>query len=84
MSDIEAVVWVSTVQAAKLIGNVTPRTLYRMIDGGEIPAHRFGRVIRLKKEDIEAFVLASLIPLGGLGNSGVQGAEEVLEENGAR
>ena len=28
--------------------------LYRLIDEGHIPAYKFGRVIRLKREDVEA------------------------------
>lgn len=30
---------------------ITPRTLYRLIDAGEIPAYRMGRVIRLQLGD---------------------------------
>jgi excisionase family DNA binding protein len=34
---------------------VTPRTLYGFIDTDQIPAYRFGRVIRLKRNDVEDF-----------------------------
>jgi excisionase family DNA binding protein len=44
--------WLSTADAARLLG-VTPRTLYRLIDGEELPAHRFGRVIRIRRGDVE-------------------------------
>ena len=39
--------WLSTQEAARRLG-ITPRTLYRFIDHGELPAYRFGRVIRLR------------------------------------
>ena len=47
--------WMSTAEAAKSLG-ITPRTLYRFIDEGQLPAYRFGRVIRLKAAEVEAFV----------------------------
>jgi hypothetical protein len=37
-----------------------------MIDDGSIPAYKFGRVIRLKTADIEAFMEASRIKPGTL------------------
>ncbi len=40
MGDSE-VIWLSTAVAAERIG-ITPRTLYRFIDQGEVPAYRFG------------------------------------------
>ena len=33
--------WLSTQEAARRLG-ITPRTLYRFIDHGELPAYRFG------------------------------------------
>ncbi len=38
--------WLSTADACKYLG-VTARTLYRVIDSGQLPAYKFGRVIRL-------------------------------------
>jgi excisionase family DNA binding protein len=57
--------WLSTAAAAKFLG-ITPRTLYRFIDEGQIPGYRFGRVIRLKQDDVEAFIEASRITPGTL------------------
>ena len=57
--------WLSTAEAAKYLG-ITPRTLYRFIDEGQIPGYRFGRVIRLKQDDVEAFIEASRITPGTL------------------
>lgn len=57
--------WMSTAEAARSLG-ITPRTLYRLIDEGQIAAYKFGRVIRLKEEDVEAFIEASRIQPGSL------------------
>jgi len=51
----EDIAWLSTAAAARRLG-VTTRTLYRFVDEGELPAYRFGRVIRLKEADVEAFI----------------------------
>jgi excisionase family DNA binding protein len=61
-SEIE---WLSTQDAARRLG-VTPRTLYRFIDLGDLPAYRLGRVIRLKADDVDAFIEASRIEPGSL------------------
>lgn len=57
--------WLSTAEAAKALG-ITPRTLYRFIDQGDLPAYRFGRVIRLKQSEVEAFVETRRIEPGTL------------------
>lgn len=49
------VVWLSTPEAAERLG-ITPRTLYRFIDEGQVPAFKFGRVIRLKRDDVDEFI----------------------------
>ena len=49
------IAWLSTAEAARRLG-VTPRTLYRFIDEGQLAAYRFGRVIRLKEDDIAGFI----------------------------
>lgn len=55
----------STKEAAAALG-LTPRTLYRLIDEGQLPAYRFGRVIRLKQTEVDAFVDNSRIEPGTL------------------
>ena len=57
--------WLSTKEAAAALG-LTPRTLYRLIDEGQLPAYRFGRVIRLKQTEIDSFVSKSQIEPGTL------------------
>lgn len=57
--------WMSTAEAAKRLG-ITPRTLYRFIDEGQLPAYRFGRVIRLKADEVEVFIDSCRIEPGTL------------------
>ena len=57
--------WLSTKEAASALG-LTPRTLYRLIDEGQLPAYRFGRVIRLKQNEVDDFVSQSRIEPGEL------------------
>jgi excisionase family DNA binding protein len=57
--------WLSTADAAKYLG-ITSRTLYRFIDEGLIAGYPFGRVIRLKQTDVDAFIDASRIEPGTL------------------
>ena len=64
-SGAESIRWLSTADAAKRLG-ITARTLYRFIDQGDIPAYRFGRVIRLKQDEVDAFIDSSRIQPGTL------------------
>ncbi len=57
--------WLGTKEAARLLG-VVPRTLYRLIDDGDLPAYKIGRVIRLRRSDIAAFLERSRIAPGTL------------------
>jgi excisionase family DNA binding protein len=57
--------WMSTAEAARRLG-ITPRTLYRFIDEGQLPAYRFGRVIRLKASEVDAFIESCRIEPGTL------------------
>lgn len=57
--------WLSTAEAAQRLG-ITPRTLYRFIDEGQLPAYRFGRVIRLQQAEVDAFIDRSRIQPGTL------------------
>lgn len=57
--------WLSTGAAAKRLG-VTTRTLYRFVDEDGLPAYRFGRVIRLKKADVDAYIESCRIAPGAL------------------
>jgi len=58
--------WLSTTEACERVG-VTLPTLYRYINRGELVAYRFGRVIRIKTEDMERFIESSRIEPGTIG-----------------
>jgi excisionase family DNA binding protein len=59
--------WVGTAEASERLG-VTLRTLYRLVDEGQLPAYKIGRVIRIKEEDVEAFLEGARIRPGDLGH----------------
>ncbi|MGH9102230.1 MAG: helix-turn-helix domain-containing protein [Acidimicrobiales bacterium] len=64
-ADRVTVQWLSTREAAERLG-ITLRTLYRFIDEGQVDAYQFGRVIRLKTEDVDRFIESSRISPGSL------------------
>ena len=57
--------WLSTGEASRRLG-VSLRTLYKFVDEGLVPAYKFGRVIRLKESEIDAFIEAARIEPGTL------------------
>ncbi len=61
----DGVRWLSTKEASARLG-VTLRSLYRFIDEGALRAYRFGRVIRLTDEDVDAFIESRRIEPGTL------------------
>ncbi len=46
--------WLSVAGACRRL-KVSRTTLFRLIDRGELPAYRFGWMIRLRAADVEAF-----------------------------
>ena len=58
-------IWLGTQEAARQLG-ITTRTLYRLIDEGQIPAYKMGRVLRLKMGDVDAFLNQSRVQPGDL------------------
>jgi putative molybdopterin biosynthesis protein len=46
--------WLKPIDVARLLG-VPTRAVYRLIDEGALPAYRFGRTIRLRAADVEAY-----------------------------
>ena len=52
-------------EAARYLG-ITPRTLYRFINDGAVAAYKMGRVIRLQRADLDAFIEANRIAPGSL------------------
>ena len=84
MSSSSDIVWLNTAETARRLG-VTPRTLYRFIDDGQLPAYRFGRVIRLKETEVEEFIDRCRITPGTLdsGYAEVEGDHTSLSESSA-
>jgi excisionase family DNA binding protein len=62
---VETPVWLSTKEAAAYLG-INLRTLYRFIDEGELPAYKFGRVIRLRQSELDGFIEQARILPGTL------------------
>ncbi len=48
--------WMKPLDAARRLGMPT-RELYRLIDEGRLPAYKFGRTVRVLREDVEAYRL---------------------------
>ena len=61
------IVWLSSREAARRLG-ITTRTLYRLIDEGQLPAYKLGRVIRLQQQEVDAFIDTVRITPGELGH----------------
>jgi len=57
--------WLGTKEASARLG-ITLRSLYRFIDEGDLAAYKFGRVIRVKVEDVDRFIEACRIQPGQL------------------
>ena len=63
--DNDDTTWLSTPAAADRLG-ITPRTLYRFIDEGQLPAYKFGRVIRLKQQDVDIYIESCRVEPGSM------------------
>jgi excisionase family DNA binding protein len=61
----EEITWLSTKEAARRLG-IANRTLYRLIDEGQIDAYKFGRVIRIQESDVDGFIAGARIAPGSL------------------
>ena len=61
----EQIHWLSTKEASERLG-ITLRSLYRFIDEGELAAYKFGRVIRLKADDVDRYIESCRIAPGDL------------------
>jgi excisionase family DNA binding protein len=65
MGDEEGPAWLGTAAAADYLG-IRPRTLYRLINEGRLPAYRPARVFRVRRSDLDAFLEANRIQPGEL------------------
>lgn len=72
------ITWLNTGESARRLG-ITPRTLYRFIDDGKVPAYRFGRVIRLKESEVAQFIEECRIAPGTLDVSALDPEDQEAE-----
>jgi excisionase family DNA binding protein len=72
--------WLSTREAARQLG-VTVRTLYRLVDAGELAAYRIGRVFRIKQTDLEAFLDNARVKPGELEHLYASGDDDEVEDD---
>ncbi|MSY79614.1 MAG: helix-turn-helix domain-containing protein [Actinobacteria bacterium] len=72
------ITWLNTGESARRLG-ITPRTLYRFIDDGKVPAYRFGRVIRLKESEVAQFIEECRIAPGTLDISSLDPEDQEAE-----
>jgi excisionase family DNA binding protein len=72
------ITWLNTVETARRLG-ITPRTLYRFIDDGKLPAYRFGRVIRLKESEVAEFIEQCRITPGTLDHAAAPGDDHEVD-----
>ena len=72
------ITWLNTVETARRLG-ITPRTLYRFIDDGKLPAYRFGRVIRLKESEVAEFIEQCRITPGTLDHTAAPGEDHEVD-----
>ena len=47
--------FLTVAQVANIL-QVSPRQVYRWVDGGQLPAIRLGRIVRIHRSDLNAFI----------------------------
>ena len=57
--------WMSVQSAADEL-ELTPRTIYRLINDGRLAAFRFGRVYRIRRSDLSEFLERAMVRPGDL------------------
>ena len=67
---LPTVLWSTPSTSAALRCEYRPEPIRRAeVDDGQLPAYRFGRVIRVRPEDVEAFIESCRIAPGTLGTT---------------
>jgi excisionase family DNA binding protein len=57
--------WLSVPRAARALG-VVSRTVYGLINAGSLPGYRIGRVIRVRRDDLDRYLDSVRIEPGAL------------------
>ncbi len=65
MSGDAPIDWLGTPAAATYLG-LTQRTIYKLVDTGHLRGYKFGRVIRFRRADLDAYLEESVIHPGDL------------------
>ncbi len=71
--------WMGTPAAAAYVG-LTLRTLYKLLDEGAIPAYKFGRVLRVRRCEVDDFIERCRIKPGSLSHLYPSTGQEDVEE----
>ena len=53
--------WLTPEDVAGELG-IGKMTVYRLLDAGTIPGYRFGRLYRVRPQDLEAYIRDSQVP----------------------
>ena len=61
----DAVDWIPTGRVAAVLG-VTPRTVYGLVNAGDLPAFKVGRLIRFRAADVDAYLEGARVSPGSL------------------
>lgn len=69
--------WLSIDEAADELG-VHRKTMYVLVDKGEIPAYRIGRVFRIKNEDLGVYLESVRVQPGTISHN-YSGPERLAE-----
>ena len=59
--------WLSIEDVAAQLG-IQARTVYRLINDGQLVAYRMGRVYRVRQDDVAAFLESARVKPGDLGH----------------
>jgi excisionase family DNA binding protein len=53
--------WLTASEAAEYLRLPTTRALYKRVERGQLPAHRFGRQFRFRRRDLDALLGSSAV-----------------------
>ena len=56
MTPVSSAVMLLTYREAARLLQVSDRTVWTLVDRGDLPAVRFGRTVRIDRRDLEAFI----------------------------
>ncbi len=71
--------WLSAPEAAAALG-LTLRTVYSIIDAGDLTAYKFRRVLRIKRADLDDYMERSRVNPGDLAHLYPHGPTEPDED----